>query len=471
MKTENVDSNLFSEFDTVTAKQWKQKIQFDLNGADYNQSLVWNSPDGVNVRPFYHPEESPEPVTVHPGCGWNITEKIYVGSAEKANASAKRALEKGAESLWFLLPSDEVALHELFSGLESEKIPVYLECQFLSGEFLSRLRKELPSENNKIFLLTDSIGKLARSGNWFHNMHHDHRLLQEYLSAGDTFESVLSVNAALYQNAGATIPQQLAYALSHANEYLNFIEQNPAQKEIFKNKSITFQVAVGSNYFFEIAKIRALRLLYSSLSKEYGLQEHCHILAFPSKRNKTIYDYNVNLLRTTTECMSAILGGADSISNLPYDVLYNKYNEFSSRISRNQLLILKNESYFEKVANPAEGSYYIESLTHQFAEKALAIFKEIEKGGGFLKQLKEGIIQKKISESAKKEQEALDTGEKILVGTSKYANPTDKMKGELELYPFLKKNSRKTLLQPILERRLAERIEQERLKNEGSTSG
>ncbi|MGM0392474.1 MAG: methylmalonyl-CoA mutase family protein, partial [Bacteroidota bacterium] len=148
------------------------------------------------------------------------------------------------------------------------------------------------------------------------------------------------------------------------------------------------------------------------------------------------------------------------------DAVFHKNNEFGDRIARNQLLVLKNESYLDKVSNAAEGSYYIESLTTQFAEKALEIFKEIEAGGGFLKQLKEGIIQKKILESAQKEQEQFNNGELVLVGTNKFENPEDRMKNDLELYPFLKMNPRKTLIQPILERRLAEEIEQERLKNE-----
>jgi Methylmalonyl-CoA mutase, N-terminal domain/subunit len=192
----------------------------------------------------------------------------------------------------------------------------------------------------------------------------------------------------------------------------------------------------------------------------------CHILVSPTKRNKTLYDYNVNMLRTTTECMSAILGGADAIANLPYDALYHKDNEFGDRIARNQLLILKHESYFDKVNNPADGSYYIENLTHQLAEKALTLFKDIEANGGFLKQLNEGIIKRKIQESADKEQQLFDAGKEVLLGTNKYPNKNDRMKDELELYPFVKMKPRKTLIMPIIEKRLAEKMEQEKLKEE-----
>ena len=192
----------------------------------------------------------------------------------------------------------------------------------------------------------------------------------------------------------------------------------------------------------------------------------CNIIVSPTKRNKTLYDYNVNMLRTTTECMSAILGGANAIANLPYDALYHKDNEFGDRIARNQLLILKHESYFDKVNNPADGSYYIENITNQLAEKSLALFKDIEANGGFLKQLNDGLIKRKIQESADKEQELFDTGKEILLGTNKYPNKDDRMKHDLELFPFVKQNPRKTLITPIIEKRLSEKIEQERLDKE-----
>jgi methylmalonyl-CoA mutase len=164
--------------------------------------------------------------------------------------------------------------------------------------------------------------------------------------------------------------------------------------------------------------------------------------------------------------MSAILGGADAISNLAYDAIYHKDNEFGDRISRNQLLVLKHESHFNQVHNPADGAYYIETLTEQLAEKALALFKDIESNGGFITQLIEGTIQRKVNESAQKEQDLFDSGKEVLLGTNKYPNKNDKMANDLELFSFVKTNPRKTLITPIIERRLAERLEQERLKQE-----
>ena len=174
----------------------------------------------------------------------------------------------------------------------------------------------------------------------------------------------------------------------------------------------------------------------------------------------------MNLLRTTTESMSAILGGANAIYNMPYDAIYHKDNEFSERIARNQLLILKHESYFAKVSNPADGTYYIEYITNQLAEKALDLFKNIEASGGFLKQLKAGTIQRKIKKSAAKEQNQFNASKEVLVGTNRFSNENDSMKHELEFYPFVKIKTRKTLIEPIIEKRLAEPLEQQRLKNE-----
>src|SRR5690606_7228573 len=324
-----------------------------------------------------------------------------------------------------------------FENFPFETAPIYFEIKFLSEAFYSKLIHFLSEKKATVFYNIDIIGNLARTGNWFHNLKKDHEILDAIFQK-HALENLLSVDATLYQNSGANAVQQLAYALAHANEYLNVTSsavENASAPLSDQSRSLsgaegsgvemTFKLAIGPNYFFEIAKIRALRKLYAILANEYGINENCHIIATPSKRNKTLYDYNVNLLRSTSECMSAVLGGADAVCNLPYDALYHKSNEFGERISRNQLLILKHESDFETVGNPADGMYYVESLTDELAEKALQLFKEIENGGGFLQQLKEGIIQKKIKESAEKEQQLFDSGELKLLGTNYHPNKND----------------------------------------------
>ena len=452
---------LFEDFDEVSAKQWKQKIQYDLKGADYNETLVWQSPEGINIKPFYHQDDFKEEFQPIPGQpkSWKIAQEIFIDDEKIANNIALDALERGAEAIIFKAAED-FDPRTVFKDFQFERVSIYFRLTFLSEAFYGKLIKFFSEKQATVFYNIDLIGNLAHTGNWFHNLKKDHEILDSIFEKNSS-QNLLSVDAALYQNAGANTVQQLAYALAHVNEYLNHIASETKQ-----SLSLTFKLATGPNYFFEIAKIRALRKLYTTLAKEYGTTETCHIIATPSKRNKTLYDYNVNLLRSTTECMSAVLGGADTICNMPYDALYHKSNEFGERISRNQLLILKHESYFDAVGNPADGTYYIESLTEELAEKALQLFKEIEKGGGFLQQLKEGTIQKKIKESAEKEQQLFDSGELKLLGTNYHPNKNDRMKGDLELFPFVKHNPIKTLIAPIVERRIAEKVEQERISNE-----
>lgn len=448
---------LFDMFEPISSKQWKQQIQYELKGADYNETLVWESPEGIKVKPFYHMDEDESKYQGQTPTGsFAIVQNIFVHDVQKSNARALDTLTRGAESIRFTIENNTVSIEELMQDLSLGNTVYYFHLPFLSVDFVQKLN-DFAAKNKALFVIQiDPIGQLAKDGNWFENLDKDFEKLNTIASKVSI--PFLNISSGTYQNAGANMVQQLAYTLAQVNEHFNRIP--------VISQPITIEVAVGTNYFFEIAKLRALRLLFNTLVKEYNHNFDCHIVATPTKRNKTLYDYNVNLLRTTTECMSAILGGANAVANLPYDAIYHKDNEFGDRIARNQLLVLKHESYFDKVNNPADGAYYIESITEQLAEKALILFKEIEANGGLITQLIEGNIQKKISESAQKEQELFDSGKEILLGTNKYPNKNDRMKDDLELYPFVKQNPRKTLIVPVIEKRLAEKMEQERLASE-----
>ncbi|WP_281226497.1 methylmalonyl-CoA mutase subunit beta [Flavobacterium aquiphilum] len=451
--------NLFEDFSPVSAKLWKQKIQFELKGADYNETLIWNSPEDIKVKPFYDKEDLSKKLSVTTKASqFRICQNIFVFDLEKSITKALDSINRGAESIRFNIPEKTVDIAKLLEKLPLEKITVYFHFNFISIDFVKKIDAIAKEKKATIYCLLDPIGQLAKEGNWYNTPEKSNFDTLNILTKETQSLSLISINSGLYQNAGASMVQQIAYSLAHANEYFNRISDI--------NQPIVFQISVGSNYFFEIAKLRAFRILFKTIAKEYNHNLDCHFLVTPTKRNKTIYDYNVNMLRTTTECMGAILGGADAIANLPYDALYHKDNEFGDRIARNQLLVLKNESYFDKVDNPADGSYYIESLTQQLAEKALLLFKNIEANGGFLKQLNEGVIKRKIQESADAEQNLFDSGKETLLGTNKYPNPNDKMKEDLELFPFVKIKPRKTLITPIIEKRLAEKMEQERLSKE-----
>ena len=445
---------LFDDFDAVTPKAWKQKIQVDLNGDDYNDTLLWKTKENITVKPFYTKEDQTHQKINFPSNEFSIGQSIFIHNEEIANKLAIDALEKGATAIEFIcnqIFNPTIVLKDI--NLDS--IKVYFKIQFLNADFIHELSQY--TNNKKTFFNIDIIGNLAKTGNWFFNLEEDQKIVKKITT---TTNNSICVNADLYQNAGATNTQQLAYALAHANEYIELYGATAIDK-------IHFNFSVNSNYFFEIAKLRAFRILWKTLLQEHNKEDSvAHIFTQPTKRNKTVYDNHVNMIRTTTECMSAVLGGSDTITNNAYDQIFKKSNEFSERIARNQLLIIQQETTIKDAQSIANGSYYIESITNQLAENALEVFKLIEKGGGFLKQLKQGIIQKKITESADKEQKLFDLDKTFLTGVNTNINSKDTMKNNLELFPFVKRRAVKTLIQPIITKRLAEKIEQERLKNE-----
>lgn len=445
---------LFNEFIGTSSAAWKQKIQADLKGADYNETLLWKTNEGITVKPFYSKEDRTNTKLKLPRKGFNICQTIFIDNEKIANSLALDALRRGATSIQFI-STKPFNCSLLLQNIDINTILIYFKFQFLPPVFLVELSKFI--NPNKTFIQLDIIGNLAENGNWFINLNEDFKQLDLILKSN---KNCVSVSSDLYQNAGATIVQQLAYTLAHANEYLHHFGKDIAEK-------IHFTFSTGSNYFFEIAKLRAFRILWATLLNEYDQENNAvHIFTQPSLRNKTLYDYNINMLRTTTEYMSAILGGSNTVSSVSYDAMYHKSNEFGERIARNQLLILQQESYLQEAQNFADGTYYIESITHQLAEKALTLFKQIEKGGGFLKQLKAGIIQKKIAESVAKEEEDFHAKKIILLGTNMQPNKNDIMKNELELFPFIKQRNIKTLIVPINRKRLSEITEKERLEKE-----
>jgi methylmalonyl-CoA mutase len=441
------------DFKPSSSAAWKQKIQFDLKGANYNETLLTHTNEGITIKPFYHLDDFERLEIPTSTKNFKVCQTILVSSENEANNIAVDVIKRGTNAIKFIVPN-KFNPTILFSNLLNKNIEFHFQFEFFKDEFIQELAKFLKTET--VFYNIDIIGNLAKSGNWYTSLNDDFNKLENLIKNN---KFIISVNADLYQNSGANTVQQVAYALAHANEYLTKLGSEIATQ-------IQFNFATGGNYFFEIAKIRAFKYLYNLILGAYNTSANAQIFAEPSLRNKTLYDYNVNMLRTTTESMSAILSGANTISNVSYDAIFHNSNEFGERIARNQLLILKEESYFTYAQNIATNSYYIESITKQIAEKSLTIFKEIEKSGGFLHQLKEGTIQRKIDENANKEQAQFNAKELILVGTNKYPNEQDKMKHDIQVHPFVKRNQKKTLIIPIIPKRLAEELELKRLKNE-----
>lgn len=427
---------IMNNFDTSSAAAWKQKIQFQLQGADYNKTLLTQTNEGITIKPFYHLDNF-EKISVPTSNGIpKICKNITIASEEQANLKAVNAIENGVTAIKF--KSDiEFNLEVLFKSLLHKNIEFHFHLNFLSEEFSVKLIDFLKNEIS--YLNIDIIGNVAKTGNWYKNLNSDFKILENLLQKNNS-TPILSVNANTYQNAGANTVQQVAYALAHANEYLTRFGADAAAK-------IQFNFSIGSNYFFEISKIRALRYLYHLILTKYNTSTSTQVYTEPSIRNKTLFNKDINSFRSNIESVIGILGGSNTISN-----------EFNPDFNQN--------NWFNNAQQITTDSYYIESITKQIAEKSLAIFKDIEKSGGFLSQLKEGTIQRKIKENAKKEQLQFDTGEFILVGANKYVDQFNSTKKEIDTNLLQKKKAYKTIIIPITTKRLAEKKELKRLKDE-----
>ncbi len=445
------EENLFQDFQKVSSKAWKQKIQVDLKGLDY-QTLITKTLENIDIKPFYHYDDYIAFEQAAPA-SFKISQSLQIHTAKVANNIARKALKNGTDVFTFNFDK-KFDINTLLKDLNPDVL--IFKAGMLDTDFLIELYQKTQGKSP---ILVDPIGHFARYGNWFENESKDFEKLEVLQQNFDKDFRFLDISAYHYKNAGASITQELAYSLSHAVEYIEKLGADSISQ-------IQFTLANGAHYFFEIAKIKALYQLWLLVTNEYQRASTPYIYTEPSRRNKTIFDPYVNMLRTGMEMMSAILGGSHIVNNLPFDSVFKKSNEFSERIARNQLIILKNEAGFDQALEATSDDYFIEENTYKIAQKALEIFKEIEQSGGFLSQLYKGKVQQKIEETAQKEQDAFDQQDLVLVGTNKYQNSLEK-DISIDFYPFLKKRSGQTLIRPIIPKRLPEQMEKERLQKLG----
>lgn len=398
---------LFTEFESTTAAQWKEQLIKDLKGLEFD-SLVWHSNAGIDVQPFYTNESlaagASQPVFTTKD--WAICEWINVDDEKTANQQALNALQNGASGLVFTIskPTDYALL---LTGISIE----HIYCLF-------KVSDEALSLSLTSFLGTQSIGNSCFIE------------CDNLLGPAASFPrplNTLSVNTVLYHEAGANPVHEIALALAHINEYLNAFSEKNTLKEL---KNIHLSVSVGGDFFMEIAKFRALRRAVELLLEQYNISPAIHIHAQTTLVNKSIIDSYNNMLRSTTEAMSASIGGANSILVLPFDVEFSATNNFSARMARNQQLILKDESYLNVVADISAGSYYIESLTTALGQKAWEQFKQIESTGGLLAGLKSNRIQELIAADAEKLINEFKEGKLILVGVNKFQNKNETVQAQ-----------------------------------------
>ncbi len=414
----NTREKLFAEFPPVPTDKWEEVIAADLKGADYERKLVWRTGEGFNVRPYYRAEnlegirflgsqagEFPYVRGTHPHNRWHVHQTVTVCCPAEANAEALKLLDAGVDSLGFRIEKEEFTAAELDTLLAGIRIPA-VELVFggrksadIAELVLDKIERMglAPEEVHMAFAIDPLVKGLAAKGCFCSP---DGAKCFARIAAlvertkGYKHVRIVTVAAETFGNAGSTIVEELAFALSAGNEYLVRLTDAGIAAEAAARK-LRFAFSVTSNYFMEIAKLRAARMLWANIVKGYGPEKECackmQIHAETSRWNQTVYDPYVNMLRGTTEAMSAAIGGVHSLEVTPFDASFESPTEFSKRIARNVELLLKHESHFDQVVDPAGGSYYIENLTQSIAAEAWKLFLEIEGEGRLRRCLRGGL--------------------------------------------------------------------------------
>lgn len=436
---------LFDQFAPNTKQEWIDKVTADLKGADFNKKLVWRTNEGFNVQPMYRAEDIKDFKTTDSLPGeypfmrgtrtnntWYIREDIVVEDAKAANAEAVELLDKGITSFGFIMnidPSKEV-IAALLNDIDITKVEInFCGCPNKAIAVAKALADYL-----KDYDALDAINGSIEFNPFKRQLKHGQPFPKDIKAlAVELYEAakempnlrLFAVSSNLLCNAGAYIYQELGYALSWGAEWMNILtDAGIAAGDAAKR--IKFNMGISTNYFMELAKFRAARMLWAQIVKQYNPACDCAckiaLHAITSEFNQTIYDAYVNLLRSQTEAMSAALAGVDSITVTPFDKQYKQPDEFSKHLARNQQLLLMEESHLNKVVDPAGGSYYIETLTVSIAEQAWKLFLDCEDKGGFEALLNEGAVQKDVNATAEKRHTDVARRKEQLLGTNQFPN-------------------------------------------------
>lgn len=456
MSEEN-KAKLFEEFPPVSSEAWEAVVTKDLKGADFDKKLVWRTYEGFNLQPYYREEDLAN--ISHLGSlpgeapylrgnkksenSWLIRQDIKVEDVEEANKKAIDVLMKGVTSLGFDVDGkilSPVEFKKLLNDVCLKSAEVNFVAASSSFEVLELLKSEIAERNYAkedicASVDLDPIGYyLTLRGNFCEDCADPFEKVAEIVEKSKDLPKVksIAVHGDYYKNAGSGIVQELAFSLASAAEYLEKTSEKGVSVEDIASK-IKFHFAVGNVYFMEIAKLRAARFLWSKLQESFGVKaQKMDIHSVTTRWNKTIYDPYVNMLRTTTEGMAAAIGGTDSLTIEPFNAVFEKTTEFSERIARNQQNLLNEESYFSKIADPAAGSYYIESITASLIEHAWNLFLEVQEKGGYIEAFKAGFIQSKIKETATKKDKMIAQRRENVLGVNQFPNFTEYAEKELD---------------------------------------
>ncbi|WP_122119559.1 methylmalonyl-CoA mutase family protein [Alistipes megaguti] len=442
---------LFTEFPPVPTEVWEAAIAADLKGADYERKLVWRTGEGFNVRPYYRAEnlegirflgsqagEFPYVRGTRANNHWHVHQTIEVKCPKEANAEALKLLNSGVDSLGFSIAKEDFSAADLDQLLAEIHIPA-IEITFcgmhtgrIAGLVIDKLEKEgIAAEANVAFCIDPIVKGLSQKGDFCSpNGEKCFAKIKSLIERTREYKHIriVTVSAGIFANSGSTIVEELAFALSAGNDYMARLTDAGLDADTAARK-LRFSFAVTSNYFMEIAKFRAARMLWANIVKGYNPAKECAgkmmIHARTADWNQTVYDPYVNMLRGTTEAMSAAIAGVHSLEVTPFDASFEDPTEFSKRIARNVELLLKHEAHFDQVVDPAGGSYYVENLTQSIANEAWKLFLELEEKGGYTEAYKAGYIKERIEASAAAKDKAIATRRQILLGANQYPNFTE----------------------------------------------
>jgi methylmalonyl-CoA mutase len=450
---QNIDK-LFNTFPPVSTPEWEARITDDLKGADYQKKLIWKTAEGFDVKPYYRDEDIQEIGFINsiPGeypfvrgnnttsNNWQIRQDIENDEISDANLLAIDAIKRGATAIG--LVAEELSsvkdVEEILNGISPDEVAIHFGAAPSYPTLIKVVssyvkKKNITAGSFKGSFDFDPISYLLLNGDFWKSEKSDLSEIAAMVKLGKELlpeMKVININGHYFNSAGATMVQELGFALASGAEYLHQATIDGIKVDDIARRMM-FSFGVGSNYFMEIARLRAARLLWAKIVEQYKPQSeesmqmwiHCNTSAW----NKTLFDPYVNILRTTTEAMSAIIGGTQSLTILPFDTFYKDPDEFSNRLARNQQIILKEEVYLDKVVDPSSGSYYIENLTQLIAEAAWKIFLKVEEKGGMIEAVKAGFVQEQVEISAGQRLEDIANRRIIQLGTNQYPNLEEQM--------------------------------------------
>ncbi len=465
--------HLKNDFTPPTYDQWKQVVINDLKGADFDKKLITKTYENINLNPIYTKSDL-ENLTFTdnlPGFenyvrglkssgylkdGWQLAQQFNTPDAEVFNTTIKLELEKGLNSVSFAIDlasqkgldadyakAEEVgknglsisglnSLTRALNGIDITKYPVNVFTGFSSLPFLMLFAAYCKNENIDPAKVTgciyaNPIGFMLLNGKMpitVEKALDELKLSLEF--AKKQFPNIKVINSCGFSlnSAGASAVQELAFVFAGVVEYVNaMVLRGMVAEDVFNQIRVTF--GISSFYFMEVAKLRAAKLLWSNLVRAFELDPEKYkmfVHARTSTYNQTKYDPYVNMLRTTTEAFSAIVGGIDSLHTNAFDEEFNIPDEFSRRIARNTQIILKEESQLAKLVDPAGGSYYVEKLTDEIANSSWKLLQEVEKQGGMFAAIQNNFVQNEIKKTSDLRIADLAKRKSILVGTNMYAN-------------------------------------------------